>query len=55
MPAEARDLSSPRCQDQLWGLSSLYPIDAGGIYPGLRQPGRQANHSPPFGAEVKNE
>jgi len=23
MPAEARDLSSPRCQDQLWGLSSL--------------------------------
>jgi hypothetical protein len=32
-------------------LSSDY---AGGYYPGVKRPGREADHSPPSSAEVKN-
>jgi len=42
------------CSD--WLSSQKVPIQLtlADIYPGMRQPGRQANHSNPFGAQVKN-
>ena len=44
------------CTDWLSSSPVPYPIDVGGIiYLGIRQPERQANYSPQFGAEVKNE
>jgi hypothetical protein len=30
-----------------------YPMDTGGSFPGLKQPGREADHSAPASAEVK--
>jgi hypothetical protein len=30
-----------------------YPMDTRGSFPGVKQTGREANHSPPSGAEVK--
>jgi hypothetical protein len=30
-----------------------YPIGKGGSSPGVKQPGREADHSPPTSAEVK--
>jgi hypothetical protein len=32
-----------------------YPMDTGGSFPGVKRPGREADHSPPSSAEVKNE
>jgi hypothetical protein len=44
-PAGAKDFSS-----------SLCPMGAGGPFPGGKvRPGRDANHSPPSSAKVKNE
>jgi hypothetical protein len=34
---------------------SLIQLTLAVVYPGIRQPERPANHSPKFGAEVKNE
>jgi hypothetical protein len=31
-----------------------YPIGTRGSFPGVKQPGREADHSPPSSAEVKN-
>jgi hypothetical protein len=30
-----------------------YPVDTEGSYPGVKRPGREADHSPPTSAEVK--
>jgi hypothetical protein len=30
------------------------PIDSGGSFPGIKRPGREADHSPSSSAEVKN-
>jgi hypothetical protein len=30
-----------------------YPMDMGGGSPGIKRPGREADHSPPSSAEVK--
>jgi hypothetical protein len=34
--------------------SASYPMGTGGFYPGIKQPGSEADHSPPTSAEVKN-
>jgi hypothetical protein len=50
----ARIFSFPRCPDRLWGppnlLSNGYEIL---FPPGVKRPGREADHSPPASAEVK--
>jgi hypothetical protein len=31
-----------------------YPVGTGALSPGIKRPGREADHSPPTSAEVKN-
>jgi hypothetical protein len=31
-----------------------YPMGTRGSFPGVKRPGREADHSPPYSAEVKN-
>jgi hypothetical protein len=52
VPVGSRILSSPRHPDWLWGPIS-YPMGTQDPSPGLKQPGREADHSPPASAEVK--
>jgi hypothetical protein len=33
--------------------STSYPMGTGALYPGVKRPGREADHSPPTSAEVK--
>jgi hypothetical protein len=56
-PAEARDFSSNLlCPARLWGPPSLLYNGYRGPFPGGKaQPGRNADNSPPFCAEVVNE
>jgi hypothetical protein len=35
--------------------SASYPISTEGHYPGVKRPMREADHSPPTSAEVKND
>jgi hypothetical protein len=54
-PAEAKDFSSILCR-QLWGPPSLLSNAYRGSIPGKKErPGRDADHSPPSSAEVKNK
>jgi hypothetical protein len=56
IPGSARFLSSPERPDQPWGPPSLLPIQwvPGALSPGVKRKGREAGHSPPSSAEVKN-
>jgi len=47
--------SSPKHPDQLRGPSSLLLDGQYSSFPGVKWQGHEANHSPPSGAEVKNE
>jgi hypothetical protein len=47
----ARFVSSPRCPDRFWGPTQP-PIQ---WVPWVKRPGREAVHSPPTSAEVKNK
>jgi len=45
----------PLCPDQLWGSPSLLSNGYWGLLPmGVERPGREADHSPPTNAEIKN-
>jgi len=46
-----RSTSCPRCQDQLWALTSLSYSTGTEV----KQRGHEGDNSPPFSAEVKNE
>jgi hypothetical protein len=35
-------------------LRRTHPLGARGVFPGVKRPGREADHSPPSNAEVKN-
>jgi hypothetical protein len=51
----ARFFSSPLRPERLWGPPSLlYNGYGGGVAPGLKRLGREADHTPPSRAEVKN-
>jgi hypothetical protein len=54
----AKLLSSSQRPYRLWGPPSVlyneYEVGGGGIFPGVKRPGREAGHSPPSNAEVKN-
>jgi hypothetical protein len=56
-PAEAADFSSSlRVQTGSGAHQASYPVSTRGPFPGGRaRPGRDADHSHPFSAEVKNE
>jgi hypothetical protein len=47
-PVESRIFSSPRRPDP-----ASYPMGAGGSFPGVKRPVREADHSPPTSADVK--
>jgi hypothetical protein len=55
-PAGEKDFSSNLCPDRLWGPPSLLYNGYRGSFPrGQSVSGRDADHSPPSSAEVKNE
>jgi hypothetical protein len=41
--------------DRLWGPLSLQFNEYRGSFPGIKQPGCDVDHSPPSGAQIKNE
>jgi hypothetical protein len=54
VPVGSRIFSSPCCPDQLWDpLSLLSNVYQGDLMPGVKQPGREADHSPAASAKVK--
>jgi hypothetical protein len=56
-PTGAEDFSSSPCAQTGCGAHPFsYPMGTGGSFPGGKaRPGRDADHSPPSSAEVKNE
>jgi hypothetical protein len=56
-PTRAEDFSSSPCVQTGSGAHpASYPMGTGGSFPGGKaRPGRDADHSPPSSAEVKNE
>jgi hypothetical protein len=56
-PAESKDFSSSLCVQTGSGAHpASCPMGTGGHFPGGKvRPGRDADHSPPSSAEVKNE
>jgi hypothetical protein len=53
-PAVAKDSSSSLCVQT--SSEASYPMGTGSPFPGAKaRPGRDADHSPPSSAEVKNE
>jgi hypothetical protein len=56
-PTEAEDFSSSPCiQTGSGAHPAPYPMGTRGSFPGGKaRPGRDADHSPPSSAEVKNE
>jgi hypothetical protein len=56
-PTEAEDFSSSLCVQTGSGAhTASYPMGTGSSFPeGKARPGRDADHSPPSSAEVKNE
>jgi hypothetical protein len=54
VPIGSRILISPYCPDRLWGPLNLLSNAYWGVFPrGVKQQGREADHSPPTSAEVK--
>jgi hypothetical protein len=47
-------VSAPQYPDGIWGPPSLLSMGTGSFSPELKRPGREADHSPPSGAEIKN-
>jgi hypothetical protein len=56
-PREAEDFSSSPCVQTSSGAHpASYPVGTGGPFPGVKaRSGRDADHSSPSSAEVKNE
>jgi hypothetical protein len=54
-PARARNFSLLHRGQTGCGFQPVsYPVGSGGSFPGVKRPGREADHSPPSSAEVKN-
>jgi hypothetical protein len=53
VPVVSRIFSSPRRPDRIWGPPNLVSNGYRGMSPGVKRPGREADHSPPTSAEVK--
>jgi hypothetical protein len=50
---ESRIITSPCPPDRLWGPPNLLYNEYRELFPGIKRPGREADHSPPTSAEVK--
>jgi hypothetical protein len=54
VPVGSRIFSSPRRPDRLWGSPNLLLNGYWrAVSPGVKRPGREADHSPPTSAEAK--
>jgi hypothetical protein len=53
--SDNRFLSSPNCRDGLWGPFSLLPNGCLNYFVGVKRLGRDADHSRPSSAEIRNE
>jgi hypothetical protein len=53
VPVGARIFTSPCRPDQLWGPPNLLSNGFRGLSPGVKRPGRVADHSHPTNAEIK--
>jgi hypothetical protein len=53
IPVGARIFSSPRHSDRLWGTQPPIQRVPWATSPVVKRPGREADHSPPTGVEVK--
>jgi hypothetical protein len=54
IPIGSRIFFSPQGLDRLWGPPSLLTVEyRGPLSPGVKRPGREADHSRPTSAEVK--
>lgn len=51
---ELNKLSSPNCEDQLWGPPRLYSMGTGDTFPGVQLPLLEYTHSTPSEVEIKN-
>jgi hypothetical protein len=54
VPVGSRIFSSPNVQTGSGVHPTSYPMDTGVLSPGVKRQGREADHSPPTTAEVKN-
>jgi hypothetical protein len=54
VPVASRMLSSPRRPDRFWSpLKPPIQCVKGSLFPAVKRPGREADHSPPTNAKVK--
>jgi hypothetical protein len=53
VPVGSKIFTSPYRPDRLWGPPNLLYNGYWGSFPGVKRQGREADHSPPTGAEVK--
>jgi hypothetical protein len=53
VPVGSRIFSSPCRPDRSGVHPTSYPMGTGGSFPGVKRPGREADHSTPVSAEVK--
>jgi hypothetical protein len=53
VPVGLRILTSPYCPDRHWGVHNFVSNGYWGLLPGVKRPGREADHSPQTNAGVK--
>jgi hypothetical protein len=53
VPVGSRIFTSPRRPDRLWGQPNLLYNGYQGLFPGVKRPGREADHYPLTSVEVK--
>jgi hypothetical protein len=52
-PGRVKNFSSPGSPGRVWDPPILLPMGTGESFPWVKRPGREADHSPPTSADVK--